>query len=242
VNGHIIIADYRERNSPLVAQITARGMSVVYDRLDIADYLISGGIAIERKSPKDLISSILDGRLFDQVHRMREVYYKCVVLLTGSLAEAVKLAPNEALVYSSLAWVTVNQVSLVFAKEKEAAELMYWLAEKAKETETSDYRPLIRRKPKGSDQILLRLQVLNALPGVGPVSAQSLLSHFGSLAGVFGASQSQLEGIIGRSKAKRIYELIHSSRATPKETSLTEFLKHEKKGYDEFGGALTRDR
>lgn len=229
MNHHTIIADYRERNSSLATQIAARGMSVVYDRLDTADYLIPGGIAIERKSPSDLVTSIMDGRLFDQVHRMKEAYPKCAVIVMGDLAEAVMLAPNESVVYSSLAWVMANQVSLIIVKENEAAKLVYWLAEKAKESGPSDYRPLIRRKPKGSDRELLRLLVLTALPGVGPVGARKLLSRFGSLAGVFGATQSQLESVIGQSRAKKIYELLHERKAGTKEMSLTKFLEDKER-------------
>jgi len=169
---HLFVADYREKGSTLLELLSAMGYQPSFDRLDVADYVVSGGYAIERKSVHDLVSSILDGRLVDQITRMCEVYERRSLLVIGSLKEAEKLSPNTSLLYSSLAWTTLKGVAIVvFEEEKQAAEFLRWLIQKSSEAEKRGFEPLIRRKPKSGRAELEVLNVLSSLPGVGPVTA-----------------------------------------------------------------------
>jgi len=223
---HLFVADYREKGSTLLELLSAMGYQPSFDRLDVADYVVSGGYAIERKSVHDLVSSILDGRLVDQITRMCEVYERRSLLVIGSLKEAEKLSPNTSLLYSSLAWTTLKGVAIVvFEEEKQAAEFLRWLIQKSSEAEKRGFEPLIRRrKPKSGRAELEVLNVLSSLPGVGPVTANRLLQEFGSLSAIFSASYSKLEAVVGAAKAKRLYNLFNLKKQQAKEKSLTDFL------------------
>jgi excinuclease ABC subunit C len=47
---------------------------------------------------------------------------------------------------------------------------------------------------------------LDEIPGVGPTKRRRLLSVFGSVRGVRGASEAELSGVVGRTTAKRVRE------------------------------------
>ena len=69
-----IYVDEREKNSGVPEILRGLGVTVIYRKLDVGDYVVSDRTAIERKSAGDFIRSIIDGRLFDQCRRLSEVY------------------------------------------------------------------------------------------------------------------------------------------------------------------------
>ena len=62
----VIVVDKREERSGIPSLLRELGISVRYEMLEVGDYLLPGDILVERKSARDFISSLLDGRLFDQ--------------------------------------------------------------------------------------------------------------------------------------------------------------------------------
>ncbi|MEM3857382.1 MAG: ERCC4 domain-containing protein, partial [Thermoprotei archaeon] len=123
-----IVADYREKDCRLVSELNSIGCKVVYSRLDVADYLVSPEIAVERKTSFDLANSLIDGRLLDQMERMSKTYSTPVLLLVGSLEEASSRAPNPGLLYSQISKVMLTGARLIsVASDVEAAQLIKWL-------------------------------------------------------------------------------------------------------------------
>ena len=49
---------------------------------------------------------------------------------------------------------------------------------------------------------------LDDIPGIGPVLKKRLLTRFGSVRGVYGASHAQLASVVGRVCAQRITEFV----------------------------------
>jgi len=50
-------------------------------RIEIGDFIISERVAVERKTAADFVSSIVDGRLFDQAAKMKEAYEKPLIII-----------------------------------------------------------------------------------------------------------------------------------------------------------------
>lgn len=50
------------------------GFSVEVKRLDVCDYVVSDRVGVERKDVSDFISSMKDGRIFNQTKDMAEIY------------------------------------------------------------------------------------------------------------------------------------------------------------------------
>jgi Fanconi anemia group M protein len=62
-----ITVDYRERVSGLLELIREHDVFVEVKPLPFCDYIINSSITIERKTARDFLISIIDGRLFTQL-------------------------------------------------------------------------------------------------------------------------------------------------------------------------------
>jgi Fanconi anemia group M protein len=65
-----IICDNRETASSVVRTLSLMGVNLRLEQLQVADYLISKRVGIERKSAKDFNDSIIDGRLFTELSEL----------------------------------------------------------------------------------------------------------------------------------------------------------------------------
>src|SRR5687768_5687083 len=92
----LITADTRERNSGVIELLRDfPHVHVEIAQLPVADFLLGGGVAVERKTARDLISSIIDRRLFEQAGHLREHYSHPVLILEGDpLAVECRVRPN----------------------------------------------------------------------------------------------------------------------------------------------------
>ena len=64
----LIRVDQREVGSGVPESLAAlEHVTLQIEQLDLADYVLSQRVAVERKSAADLVASILDKRLFAQV-------------------------------------------------------------------------------------------------------------------------------------------------------------------------------
>ena len=122
-----VILDYREASSTLSAYISSLGITVEYDNLATGDILIDDNILIERKTSRDLLTSIIDGRLFKQCQRMRDAKTRPLLLIElGEIGNSVH--PNAVL--GALAHVTLDLgVPIITTKNSmESAHLVYLIA------------------------------------------------------------------------------------------------------------------
>ncbi|MEM3947070.1 MAG: ERCC4 domain-containing protein, partial [Metallosphaera sp.] len=69
-----IYVDSREFQSGIPDLLKELGAILFTQQLSVGDYVVSEGVAVERKSVYDLINSIYDKRFFDQLSRLREAY------------------------------------------------------------------------------------------------------------------------------------------------------------------------
>ena len=58
-----VIADSREKNSLVIAELRELGVDVEIKHLKLADYLISKNLAVERKTINDFVSSMINKRI-----------------------------------------------------------------------------------------------------------------------------------------------------------------------------------
>lgn len=66
-----IYCDMRETRSGILEQLATLGAKPIVGELETGDYVLSGDLVVERKTAVDFVASILDGRLFNQVGKMR---------------------------------------------------------------------------------------------------------------------------------------------------------------------------
>ena len=74
-----ITADYREKNSLVIPELTSLGINIETKELKVADYLVSG-IAIERKTVSDFINSMKSGHLVHQLEELRQYESRLLII------------------------------------------------------------------------------------------------------------------------------------------------------------------
>ena len=106
LNNLRIVIDDREKKSGIPDLLKAVGVNVEIKTLPIGDYIVAPETVVERKSIKDLMSSIFDGRLFDQCSRLKEHFQFPIILIEGDVDEIDEIAVDyevpKPIGYSSL--------------------------------------------------------------------------------------------------------------------------------------------
>ncbi|TLX69205.1 MAG: heavy metal resistance protein CzcA, partial [Thaumarchaeota archaeon] len=85
INDLRMIIDEREKKSGIPDLLRAVGVNIELTNLTIGDYIVAPETVVERKSIQDFISSVFDGRLFDQCSRLKEHYEHPVILMEGNV-------------------------------------------------------------------------------------------------------------------------------------------------------------
>ncbi|MEM3832047.1 MAG: ERCC4 domain-containing protein [Thermoprotei archaeon] len=203
----VVIADSRERNSGVPEILSSMNITVAFKQLDVADYIISDAVAIERKSASDFISSIFDGRLFDQAYRLSNTYERAIIIVEKELAGLETLVKNPQIIRGAIISLTIRHgVNVIFSKSiEETAELIKLAAEHEQKT---GKKIIIKHKPKLSTTKDWQINIIGSLPGIGPKLAERLLLKFTTVRSVFQAKSSELEAILGSERTKKILEII----------------------------------
>ena len=193
--GPRVVCDHREQPGQVVRHLSQMGASIDARNLDIADFVVSDRIVIERKTNADFVDSLLDGRLFDQLAKLKE-YPRPILVLEGHGLQGHRNVAPEALM-GALASVTVDYGIPVIHTQDALETARFVLAVAKREQGRNNRRIAIRPAAVGKDDHDVRIGVLAALPGVSLLRAEALLAAFGSVAAVFAASESDLGAVEG---------------------------------------------
>ena len=178
------------------------------------DYIVIGErrrYAIERKTVFDLIHSVRDARLWDQLKVLtvlKEEGYIPILALEGYVWSFFK---NKSLTLAQ--WLGVQLAVASFgvpivqvSGKKQLGFLLRMLDEKA--GQVKEYvRPTI---PKPKDRSIRdeRVDMLAAVNGIGIKTAESLVERFGSIRGVVEADVGVVIEMIGDKKARHLMEVL----------------------------------
>lgn len=202
--------DYRERDSKIIEILRAKkNITVEEKKLFIGDYLINKHIAVERKTTRDFVISIIDGRLFSQASRLKRYAEVQLMIIEGTdlFYTGYEIDPQAikgAIVSLSVSW----QIPLIFSKSPDGtAEILVMAG-----IQDVKYRDeILKRAGRRPRRLLTRkLFLLQGLPGIGPKIAKRMLEHFGSVEKVIAASEHEISCVegIGRKKASQIREIV----------------------------------
>ena len=222
-----IIIDERERKSGIPKLLKYIGVNVEIKTLPIGDYIVSHETVVERKSINDLISSIFDGRLFDQCNRLKEHFQFPIILLEGNVDEIESITENPLVFYGALSTIAIDYKIPIIPtpNASHTAKLLVSLSSRKE----SIKGPLLKKIKKSNDVQKQQLSVLCSLPGVGEKIAIRMLEKFESPLKVLSASTKDLAKIpgLGESRAKKIKKMLEkksrhtkpSNQKTLQETS-----------------------
>lgn len=212
-----IIVDERERKSGIPELLKSVGLNLEMKTLPIGDYIVAPETVVERKSIRDLISSVFDGRLLDQCSRLKEHFQYPVVLMEGNVDEIEEITENPLIFYGAISTVVLDFKIPVIPTPSatHTAKLLVSMCSR-KDTPKGPY---LKKIKKSSDLERQQLSVLCSLPGVGEKFAVRMLEKFGTPLKVFTATTSELAKVegLGDARAKKIKKMLDSKSKFQKE-------------------------
>ncbi len=206
-NEIVVIADYREKE--VISTLRELGAKVNEMNLEVGDFVASEKIAFERKQHSDFVSSIIDGRIFEQAESLRKNFAKPVIVIEGDSDRAIA---DNALKATLASLLTNYEISLISTKNThDTAKLIFWTAKKEQEENKNLVAFKVGKKPKSVKR--LQEEIVASMPGISAVLSTRLLKHFGSVEKIFSASEQELIGVdgIGKKLAKRIIDVLHKN-------------------------------
>jgi DNA excision repair protein ERCC-4 len=220
-----IVVDERERNSSIPELLKNAGAVIDFTQLKVGDYVVSSETAVERKTVRDLISSIYDGRLFVQCSDLVKYYQKPLLLVQGNMAELaetpediedtdVKLhADRMPVAYDALITVAMEfRIPIIHTPcAEQTAQLLVTLVNRSLR-EGKATGPLLRKIRKENPTYIQQLSVLASLPGVGEKLAARMLKKFHTPIRALNASAAELATIpgFGLARAERVRKILNT--------------------------------
>ncbi|MAG02530.1 hypothetical protein CMI42_04275 [Candidatus Pacearchaeota archaeon] len=190
----LIIADIHEKNSLVLSSLhESAEVKLQVKSLKIADYLI-GDIAIERKTISDLINSMINKRLIQQLKQM-EKYPKSLLIIEGNLQEVLDENTNISKAIRGLVTSisTNNNTSIIQTKDyEETSKYLITLAKQQLKSKTPI--SLHSRIPKTIEE--QKEYILESFPNIGPKKSKALLKKFKTLKQTFNANEEELKEIL----------------------------------------------
>ena len=223
----MLIIDSRE-NSNLSRLVInkAKGMRISHEKkwIEIGDYVYDD-VCFEAKSTTDFLGSVLTKRLWTQVDNMDRHYKTNVVIIHGSLDEAIfnviQNTPSQMPIASRSVRLNnkflgaIGRLSLdtdvkpIWVETEEEAALIITAVCKMKPITRDVIAPQVFKRLTTDD---LRIDLLSSIKGVSIKKAKELVKQFGSIMEIGECSAFELQAIegIGDTLAKRILTTLNS--------------------------------
>ncbi len=203
-----IIVDYREKNSVILHNLADKGVLIDLKKLNIADYVLSSEVAVEFKTVKDFVDSLVDLRLLSQVKALKETYSKPLIIVQGGEDIFSIRNVHKNAIYGMLITITLNYgIPILFTRNfKDTADLLYQIAKREQESSHKEFE-FHHNKPSSLKE--QQEYFISALPGIGLLTARELLRKFGSVSQIVNASIKDLKSVplIGEKKAEKLKRL-----------------------------------
>jgi Fanconi anemia group M protein len=200
----VIVADYREKE--IIEYLKKFGAKINEMNLVVGDFVCSEGIAIERKTHSDFISSIIDGRIFEQAKALKEIFKRPIIIIEGYSIREI----NENALKGAIASLLVDfGISVLSTRNSlDTARTIYWIAKKEQSEGKKEITIKVGKKPK--DIKRMQEQIVASLPGISTVFSKRLLEHFGSVEKIFTANEKELQKVkgIGKKLAFKIRKIL----------------------------------
>ncbi len=203
-----VYVDSRESSSGIAKKLSRLGLSVKVKNLEVADYVVSDRVAIERKTGEDFVESIVnrDRDIFSQLIRLKKHYLRPLLIIEGNLYG--RLNPNA--IRGALAAIAVD-IGIPVVQTGNSDETAGFIAMLARREQELRGREVILHAGK-TKKTLREMQeyVVSAMSNIGPVIARNLLEHFQTIERIATASEEELIEVpkIGKKTAERIKRLM----------------------------------
>lgn len=206
----VVFADTREGNSKVIRHLSEMEIDVKVQAMAVGDYQVSNEVVIERKTAKDFVDSIVDKRLFKQARSLMEEFKRPLIILEGDDLYNGMINPNA--IRGSIASIALD-FGISIIPTRNAQDTAAMIKRIAIREQSGEKTPIqIRTDKKPVNLWEQQLFIIESLPNIGPVNAKNLLEHFGTVANIINASESQLQEVegIGKKTAANIRKVVDS--------------------------------
>lgn len=206
----VVFADTREGNSKVIRHLSEMEIDVKVQAMAVGDYQVSDKVVIERKTAKDFVDSIVDKRLFKQARSLMEEFKRPLIILEGDDLYNGMINPNA--IRGSIASIALD-FGISIIPTRNAQDTAAMIKRIAIREQSGEKTPIqIRTDKKPVNLWEQQLFIIESLPNIGPVNAKNLLEHFGTVANIINASESQLQEVegIGKKTAANIRKVVDS--------------------------------
>jgi len=210
-----VVVDQRELDASIAKDLSRQdGIVTRLETLAVGDYVLSDRVVVERKTVADFLDTLTgddERSLFEQLTDAARYYARPVVVVEGEdLYGERNVHPNA--IHGALASIAVDFGASVLrtADADETRELLATIA--TREQEQEDRTVSVHGEKSSKTLAEQQEYVVASVAEVGPVTAESLLSEFGSVEAVMTADTDELmaaEGV-GEVTAERIREVVGS--------------------------------
>jgi DNA excision repair protein ERCC-4 len=205
-----IVVDEREKKSGIPDLLKGTGINLEIKTLPVGDYIVAPETIVERKTVSDLVSSIFDGRLFDQCHRLKEHYQFPILIIEGDIDEIEELTENPLVFYGAISSIAID-FKIPVIPTPNATHTSKLLISMCSRKDASK-GPFIKKIRKSNDLQKQQLSMLCSLPGVGEKTAIRMLEKFGTPLRVLSSSIIELSKVsgLGEARAKNIKKVLQA--------------------------------
>ncbi len=185
--------------------------------LRMGDYDVGGDPCrvFERKTGSDFLSSLAQGRLFAQLTALRKSRFAPILLLEGDPLRVGHSQMRPESIRGALTYITaiLRVPILPSSGPSDSAHLVYAAAKQCQIGHATPGPAAGRRRASQSEQ---QMQIVLALPGIGPATARAVCARFGSLHDLLSADAAQLSTVpgVGPSRAAALEQLLHATLPT----------------------------
>jgi len=205
----LIYMDIHEKNSLIPSYLHELKAKTEIKDLKVGDYLIEN-IAIERKTFSDLVSSILNKRLIQQLNQLQQ-YKNPLLIIEGlsnleELKEISKINPN-AIRGFIISTLLNQQIPIIFTEDQQdtASYLLTLAKQLAKKPQEISFHARIPKTKKQQKKY-----IIESFPNIGPKTAAKLLKKFKTIKNIINADEEELKPIL-KSRTKQFLELLNKS-------------------------------
>ncbi|MEM2636843.1 MAG: helicase-related protein [Candidatus Korarchaeota archaeon] len=202
----LIYVDARERGSNIVRKLYEMGDKIIITTLDAGDFVVAHDVAVEYKSMEDFSNSIVDGRVFDEIMKLKNAYeHPVIVVSKGSPLRGISLSGLLGTIASLMADYGVPVY--ISEDDTDAALFVHTLAHHRQREKKGSFSP---RKFKPDDPQAQLVYIVAGIPHVGINLAERLLEKFGTVQNIANASINELMEVegIGETLARKIYNIL----------------------------------
>ena len=214
-----IVVDEREKKSGIPDLLKGTGINLEIKTLPVGDYIVAPETVVERKTISDLVSSVFDGRLFDQCNRLKEHYQFPILLIEGNIDEIEELTENSLVFYGAISSIALDfKIPVIHTPNaSHTAKLLMSMCSR----KDASKGPFIKKIRKSNDIQKQQLSMLCSLPGVGEKTAIRMLEKFGTPLRVLSSSTTELSKVsgLGEARAKNIKKMLEKQSKHLKKTS-----------------------